>query len=128
VNASPPPTTTAYLLQNRTNAYYATCELELTDTVLRCRVTSDTGWVAKVLDVPDLGRRLAAGEPVFAFEFHRDRMKLTWLKQFFNAGFKVGEPDSRAWLVSLVNPAGALSLMDALFERGIHQQWRAALR
>jgi hypothetical protein len=126
--AQPPPITNAYLLQNRSNAYFATCDLELTDTVLRCRVTSDTTWFAKQLDIPDLGRRLAAGEPVLAFEFRRDRIKLTWLRQFFGAGFTVSEPDSRTWLVSLVNPAGPLSMLDAVFDRGIHRQWRAALR
>jgi hypothetical protein len=126
--AQAPPITKAYLLQNRSNAYFALCELELTDTVLRCRVTSDTRWFARELGIADLGERLAAGEPVLAFEFRRDRMKLTWLRQFFGGGFKVSEADSRSWIVSLVNPAGALSIMDAVFERGIHKQWRAALR
>jgi hypothetical protein len=123
--ATPPPATKAYLLQSRMNAYFATCELELTDSILRCRVTSDTKWVAKKLGIPDLGVRLTAGEPVLAFEFQRDRMKLAWLKQFFKGGFKCSEPDSPAWLVSLINPAGALSLIDGFFERGVHEQWRA---
>lgn len=127
MNASPPPTTKAYLLQNRTNAYFATCELELTASTLRCRVTSDTGWVAERLDIPDLGQRLAAREPVLAFDFQRGRMRLTWLRQFFRGGFTVGEPGSRTWLVSLVNPAGPLAMLDAFFERGVHRQWRAAL-
>jgi hypothetical protein len=126
--ATTPPRTSAYLLQNGTNAYFATCELELTDSTLRCRVTSDTKWFAKELGIPDLGLRLAAGTPVLAFEFRRDRMKIRWLRQFFGGGFKVSEPDSPTWLVSLVNPAGPLSMPDAFFERGIHKQWRAALR
>jgi hypothetical protein len=126
--ATPPPTTKAYLLQTRMNAYYASCELELTDSTLRCRVTSDTKWVAKELGILDLEQRLAAGEPVIAFEFRRDHMTLKWLKQFFNGGFKISEPDSRTWIVSLINPAGALSMVDGFFERGVHRQWRAELR
>jgi hypothetical protein len=127
VTASPPPTTNAYLLQNRSNAYFATCELELTASTLRCRITSDTGWVAKRLGVDDLGRRLAVGERVYAFDFRRDQLNLKWLRQFFSAGFKVGAPDAEPWLVSLVNPAGPLSMLDAFFERGVHKQWRATL-
>jgi hypothetical protein len=60
--------------------------------------------VAKALGINDLKYRLAAGEPLTAFDFRREHLDVKWLRQFMGGAFCVSEGDSRRWLVSLIYP------------------------
>ena len=41
-------------------------------------------------------------------------MSVKWLKQFLGGGFKVTDTEGGRWIVSLIYPSGALSLIDGL--------------
>ncbi len=88
---SPPPRAEVYLVENRLNPISTRAALELTDDNLRCTVKEYSKWVEKALGISDLRSRLQAGEAVAAFDFRRDQLKITWLKQFLKAGFSVSE-------------------------------------
>ena len=127
MSASPPPRTKAYLLQNRLNSFHTVGELELTDTHVRCWLQGSAGWIAEELGMADLDARLQAGEAVSAFDFRRDELDVKWLRQFMGGGFQIGAGDSRRWLVSLIYPSTAWSMVEALDGRSAHRQWRKAL-
>lgn len=75
-----------YLLQSRANSIYTRAELELTDTSLRCGLAEHSRWVAKALGIDDLKDRLAAGEPITAFDFRREHLDVKWLRWFHGWG------------------------------------------
>jgi hypothetical protein len=124
---SPPPRAEVYLVENRLNLISTRATLELTDDNLRCTVKEYSKWVEKALGISDLRSRLQAGEAVAAFEFRRDQLKITWLKQFLKAGFSVSEGGSRRWLVSLVYPTGVMALVEVVDGWDVHSEWRRAL-
>ena len=124
---APPPRAEVFLVKNRLNSISTRADLELTDYYLRCTVKEYSKWVEKALGISDLKSRLQAGEAVAAFDFRRDRLKVTWLKQFLNAGFEVSEGGSLRWLVSLVYPTGVLALVEVVDGWDVHNQWRQAL-
>jgi hypothetical protein len=124
---SPPPRADVYLVQNRLNPIPTRAALELGDRNLRCTVQEYSKWVEKALGVTDLRSRVHAGEPVVAFDFKRDQLKIKWLKQFLKAGFSVSEGDSRRWPVSLVYPIGVLSLVEVVDGWDVHHEWRQVL-
>lgn len=124
---SPPPRADVFLVKNRLNRTSTRAALELTDDNLRCTVKEYSKWVEKALGISDLRPRLQAGEAVAAFDFRRDQLKITWLKQFLSAGFSVSEGTSRCWLVSLVYPIGILALVEMVDGCDAHREWRRAL-
>jgi hypothetical protein len=77
--------------------------------------------------VDDLKDRPAAGEAITAFDFRREHLDVTWLRQFMTGAFLVSEGGSRRWLVSLIYPSTLWSLIEAIEGRAIHKQWREAL-
>ncbi len=114
-------------MKSRLHPASARATLELTDDSLRCTVKEYSKWVEKALGISDLRSRLQAGEAVAAFDFRRDRLKITWPAQFLKAGFSVGEGGSRRWLVSLVYPTGIMALVEVVDGWDVHNEWRWAL-
>ncbi|KMO70788.1 hypothetical protein MCHLDSM_05681 [Mycolicibacterium chlorophenolicum] len=124
---SPPPRTEVYLVENRFTPFSTRAALELSEDSLRCTVKEYSKWVEKALGVSDLNSRLRAGEPVVAFDFRRDQLKIKWLWRFLRAGFSVSDGGSSRWLVSLVYPTGLLALVEVVDGWDVHNEWRRAL-
>jgi hypothetical protein len=122
-----PPSTRAYLLKSRGSASWVNVELELGATSLRCLAREYSGWVDEELGLTDYRAKLSAGEPVVLFDFGRDELAMTWLRQFYRGGFQVRLGDSRRWLITLCYPTGFASVLDLMTDRAIWRQWRAAL-
>jgi hypothetical protein len=61
------------------------------------------------------------------FDFPRDELTVTWLRQFYRGGFQVRLGDSRRWFIALVYPSGFGSVLDLMTDRAVWRQWRAAL-
>ena len=125
--ATAPPRTTAYLLRSRTSSSWVDVELELGEANLRCIACEYSAWVDDESELLDYEAKLSSGEPAVVFDFRRDRLTITWLRQFYRGGFQVGQDDSRRWLVTLVQPSGFGSVLDLMTDRAVWRQWRAAL-
>jgi hypothetical protein len=125
--ASAPPSTKAHLLKSRGSSWWVNVDLELGEENLRCTAREYSAWVDEELGVTDYRAKLSAGEPVVIFDFRRDRLTITWLRQFYRGGFQVSQDDSRRWLVALVHPSGFGSMLDLMTDRAVWRQWRAAL-
>ena len=129
----PPPRTRAYLVQTRLLfPDFTPATLELSDTHLRCTVDRYSGWVEEALGITDLKARLSAGQPVAAFVFRRDHLKVKWLTISAGTAFDVSEGQSRRWRIDLVSPGpsypGDVSqTYQAVRYREAHKQWRQAL-
>ncbi|MEN4450473.1 hypothetical protein [Mycobacterium sp. SM3041] len=125
--ATAPPRTKAYLLRSRTNTWWVNVELELTDTQVRCLASEYSKWVDDQLGLPDYKAKLSAGEEVVIFDFPRDAVTVTWLRQLYRGGCEVSRGNSRKWVVSLVYPSGFGSVLDLMTDRAIWRQWREEL-
>lgn len=125
--ATPPPRTRAHLLRTRSSSSWLTVELELGEANLRCVTREYCRWVDEELALGDCEAQLSSGNPVVVFDFRRDRLAITWLRQFYRGGFQVSQDDSRRWLVALVQPTGFGSVLDLMTDRAVWRQWRAAL-
>lgn len=125
--ATAPPRSKAYLLKSRTNTWWVNVELELTDTQVRCLASEYSKWVDDQLGLTDYQAKLSAGEEVVIFDFPRDAVTVTWLRQLYGGGCEVSRGDSRKWVVSLVYPSGFGSVLDLMTDRAIWRQWREEL-
>ena len=125
--ATAPPGTKAYLLESRGSSSWLNVELELGEENLVCLAKDYSAWLAEELGLADYRAQLSAGQPVVIFDFRRDRLAITWLRQFYRGGFQVSQDDSRRWLVSLVYPGGFGSVLDLMTDRAVWRRWRAAL-
>ena len=125
--ATAPPRTKAYLLKTRSSPTWVEVELELGEANLRCLANQYSTWVDDELTLGDYRAKVSSGEPVVVFDFRRDQLAITWLRQFYRGGFQVSQDDSRRWLVALVHPSGFGNVLDLMTDRAVWRQWRAAL-
>jgi hypothetical protein len=125
--ATAPPRTKAHLLKTRTSPSWLDVELTLCDTNLVCTARDYSAWVDEELGLADYRAKVSAGDPVVLFDFQRDRLSITWLRQFYRGGFQVSQDESRRWLVALVQPSGFGGVLDLMTDRAVWRQWRAAL-
>jgi hypothetical protein len=125
--ATAPPATKAYLLKSRSSPTWVNVELELGPSNLRCIAREYSKWVDDALELADYKSKLTSDEPVVIFDFPRDELTVTWLRQFYRGGFHVRLGDSRRWLIALVYPSGFGNVLDLMTDRAVWRQWRAAL-
>jgi len=102
-------------------------EIELGDENLRCVTREYSWWVDEELGLLDYEAKISLGEPVVVFDYRRDQIETTWLRQFYRGGFQVSQGNSRRWLITLVYPSGFGSLLDLMTDRAVWRSWRSAL-
>jgi hypothetical protein len=129
-----PPTQEAFLLQSQINPFPVSGQLELTDQSLRFTLDKDSGqlttlgWLEKELAIDGLRDRLKAGDPIQAFDLERDKLQISWPKQFMGSAMKVSNPGTREWIVSLILPSGSLYSTYKTFKyRSVFKAWKAEL-
>jgi hypothetical protein len=140
--ATPPPQTEVWLYHtdHLNNWSYRYCRasralLELTESTVRCTLYKGySRWLARRIDVPDLKKRLRAGEPVTAFEFRYHGYHIKWPGLFWGTLFEISQGDGPKWALGLVARYGIYPTIDginqtiALFSEGdVRRQWRQAL-
>jgi hypothetical protein len=160
---TPPPRTQVYLFRSAGISgglsNFSIALLELTDSTVRCTITGDAGyagWIAKRLAIPDLHKRLKAGEHVTVFEFPRNGYRITWPTIAGGELFKISQGNGPEWVVrftplrgqgddvvvdgSLAGESGvagvlgeaflaadAMSVVGVLRTGDVRKQWRQAL-
>jgi hypothetical protein len=79
---------------------------------VRCTITGNAGyagWIAKRLAIPDLHKRLKAGEHVTVFKFPRNGYRIKWPRLATGEVFKIGQGEAPDWVVGFNPPRGQAS-------------------
>jgi hypothetical protein len=112
--------------------------LELTDETLRCTLidkSGHAGWLARRLQIPDLKKRLKAGEQVTVFEIPRNGYDITWPEISLGTLCEIRHGQAHRWVISFTLPADYenfdvfkyFNAFRAYQTRDVRQQWRRAL-
>jgi hypothetical protein len=112
--------------------------LELTDQTVRCTLidkSGHAGWLARRLHMPDLKKRLKAGQQVTVFEFPRNGYDITWPQISLGTLCEIRHGEDQQWVISFTLPADYenfdvfryFNAFRAYQMRGVRRRWRNAL-